>query len=110
MKYCHSCKVNVEGDAERCPLCQNSLTGTASERVYPSIEIMRKQSVLYKLQMFVFLTSMAVCLACEFLLDVRTTFHWSLLVCVWVIGGEIWLAAVIHGHHNPSKVITINAW
>ncbi len=110
MKYCPSCKVNVEGDMDRCPLCQNALMGEASGRVYPSIDVMRKQSLLYKLQMFIFLSAMVVCLACEFLLNVRTTFHWSLLICVWVIGGEIWLAAVIHGHHNPSKVITINAW
>ncbi|MBO4898917.1 MAG: hypothetical protein J5509_01370 [Lachnospiraceae bacterium] len=110
MKYCPSCKAHIEGDMKKCPLCQNNLQGEASERVYPSIDVMRKQSMLYKIQMFLALTCMIVSLACEFLLDVKTTFHWSLLVCVWVIGGELWLAAVIRGHHNPSKVVTLNAF
>ena len=110
MKYCPSCKIQIEGDPDRCPLCQNALKGEGTEPVYPSSETLRKQSMLYKIQMFIALSAMAVSLACEFMLNVRTSFHWSLLVCVWVIGGEIWLAAVIHGHHNPSKVVSLNAW
>ncbi len=110
MLYCPSCKAQIEGDADRCPLCQNALRGDKGDPVYPSARALRRQSVLYKIQMFIALTGMVVSLACEFLLDAKAPFHWSLLVSVWVIGGEIWLAAVIHGHKNPSKVVTLNAW
>ncbi|MCR5596284.1 MAG: hypothetical protein K6G12_10565 [Lachnospiraceae bacterium] len=110
MKYCPSCKAHIEGRYTKCPLCQNALQGEGDEEIYPSSELLRKQSLLYKIQMFIVLTAMVVCVACEFLLDIRTSFHWSLLVCVWAIGGEMWLAAVIHRHHNPSKVVSTNAW
>lgn len=110
MKICPSCKANIEGTHTRCPLCQNQLQGEASEDVYPSRAAMKVQSFAYKLQMFIAVSAMAICLACEYLLDVTTFFHWSLLICVWVIGGEAWLAGIIHGHRNPGRVVALNAW
>ncbi len=110
MRYCPGCKINVEGSHTRCPICQNRLQGDPSEDAYPSMNALKAQSFLYKLQMFIAISAMAVALGCEFLLDVRTSFHWSLLVAVWVIGGEIWLSGIIRGHRNPGRVITLNAF
>lgn len=110
MRICPSCKINIMGSHTRCPLCQNMLQGEPSEDVYPRRDSLKVQSFAYKLQMFIAVSAMAVCLGCEFLLDLKTFFHWSLLVCVWVIGGELWLAAVIHGHRNPGRVVALNAW
>ena len=110
MKYCPGCKINIEGSHNRCPVCQNMLQGEASEDVYPSRGALKAQSFLYKLQMFIAISVMAAALACEFLLDIRTGFHWSLLTVVWVIGGELWLSGIIHGHRNPGRVITLNAF
>lgn len=110
MRYCPSCKINVEGSHKRCPICQNRLSGDASEDIYPPIGALKAGSLLYKIQLFIALSIMAVSLASEFLLGVTTTFHWSLLVCVWVIGSELWLRAVIYGHKNPGRVVSLNAW
>ena len=91
-------------------MCQNRLTGDPSEDVYPARKDLKRGSMLYKVQMFLAITVMIVALACEFLLDVKLDFHWSLLACVWVRGGEIWLRVIIHGHKNPGRVVTLNAW
>ena len=30
MKHCDKCKIDVRGEFERCPLCQNKLTGEST--------------------------------------------------------------------------------
>lgn len=110
MRYCSSCNISVEGEHLHCPLCQNELMGEAGIRVYPSMHSLKKKNLLYKLQLFILLSGMVICLAAEFLLDVKCSFHWSLLVTTWVLGGEIWLIRMIKRHKNPSQIITSVGW
>lgn len=110
MKYCPSCNIKIEGMHENCPLCQNELLGEGIPDVYPNLDALKKQSLIYKIQLFAFLSIMIVSVALEFLLDIKCDFFWSALVAVWIIGGELWLAQMIKKHSNPSKVISICGW
>lgn len=110
MKYCPNCNIKIEGTHEHCPLCQNELHGEASAAVYPNGDALRKQSLIYKIQLFALISIMLISVAAEYLLDVTCSFHWSLLVVTWVIGGELWINQLIKKHSIPSKVITTCGW
>lgn len=109
MKYCPSCKINVEGAFEQCPLCQNGLHGEPQENVYPSMSVLRKQSYLYKIQLFVLIAGMLSSVAVDLFMEVGGSMHWSLIVVAWVLGGELWLAGIIRKHHNLSYIVTYTA-
>lgn len=109
MKMCPSCKIKIEGALEQCPLCQNELQGESSEAVFPSGELLKKQSFVYKLQMFIFLAAMVISLMLDFKLKFHGSLHWSLFVAVWVIGGELCARGLIRNHSNPTRIITYTA-
>ena len=110
MKYCPSCNVKIEGNAHHCPLCQNGLMGEATAAVYPSVQALKKKSLLYKLQLFIFLSLMLISLTADFIFNYSLHIHYSLIVAVWVIGGQLWLLRIIHHHNNASKVISSCGW
>ena len=37
MKHCDKCKIDVRGEFERCPLCQNKLTGESTPYEFPNV-------------------------------------------------------------------------
>ena len=106
MKMCPSCKIRIEGALEQCPLCQNELQGESSEAVFPSGQLLKKQSFLYKLQMLIFLAAMVISLMLDFKLGFHGSLHWSLFVAIWVIGGEICTRGLIRNHAHPTRIIT----
>ena len=57
MRRCPYCKVGIEGDLTKCPLCQSKLTGTAEAPCYPEFEAQKKRSFLYKMPL-----AWAICL------------------------------------------------
>lgn len=109
MRYCPSCKINIEGEHKNCPLCQNGLRGEAEEPVYPLRSELKKQSLLYKIQMFIMIAVMLGSIGADYILELHGTLRYSQLVIMWVVGGEIWLYAIIRKHSNPSKVVAINS-
>lgn len=109
MKICPSCKIKVGGDLEHCPLCQNELQGEAGQPVYPSDKTLKKHSFIYKLQMFLCLAAMVISLALDFMMHLHGALHWSLIVAIWVIGGEILARLIIRKHANPTQIITLSA-
>lgn len=38
MKHCDKCKIDVRGEFERCPLCQNKLTGESTPYEFPKVQ------------------------------------------------------------------------
>jgi hypothetical protein len=45
MKRCSICQLDFTGDLDRCPLCSNSLTGSASPAVFPENELARPKKI-----------------------------------------------------------------
>ena len=59
MKMCPHCKINIGGNLEKCPLCQNLLTGEGERDYIPKIEIKtRLRRKAFKIVMFVFFALM----------------------------------------------------
>lgn len=110
MKKCLSCDILVGGTGSTCPLCQNLLSGEDSPYLWPPAKKLRQQTFLYKLQMFLVLTTMAICSVVDFLLDARGDIHWSILVVLWLISFEVILASLIRGTLFVPKFLTLSAF
>ena len=107
MKTCMNCNISVGGNADTCPLCQNSLTGTASPNNWPSPTRLRKQAFLYKLQLFIVLATIVVGLSLDFLLNLNNGTHYSLIFSLWLIIFELDLWSNIKKVFIISKTVSI---
>lgn len=106
MKKCMNCNINVGGDAEQCPLCQNGLIGEATENVWPHMGKLRIRSLFYKIQLFLVLGSSAVVLALDFLLSVNEVKHWSLIYALWGVSIELLIRHFLKKSIVPAAIIT----
>lgn len=104
MKVCEKCAVTVSGDFEKCPLCQNTLTGDSphGDEVFPFVPIVKyEHSLLYRL---IQLYSAAVVVA-SFTINwmLPKSGFWSLFViagvaCVWLS-----VSIAVRKRHNILK-------
>lgn len=89
MRQCPYCKVSVEGDLVKCPLCQSKLSGTAEEPCYPKLEAQKKRSLFYKMHMSVSWALLIVGFGLDFMIGLRLPryhdLHWSLLLAMWLM-------------------------
>lgn len=108
MKYCLSCDINIGGNIDTCPVCQNSLTGEAGPDNWAPMNKLKKQALLYKIQLFIILASVVVALSLDFLLDLNNEVqHWSLLVAVGLITFELILVKMLKKRPFPAKIFNI---
>ena len=88
MQQCGKCRITVDGDKDRCPLCQGELTGEPEPEMYPEIKESRFESdFLLKLIAFISISAAAVCVGTDFIISGGIT--WSLIciggiVCAWL--------------------------
>lgn len=85
MKRCLNCNIEIGGNADTCPLCQNSLTGEPTPNNWPLPKKLKAQAFLYKLQLFLALALTVVGLSLDFLLELNTGKHYSLIIALWLI-------------------------
>lgn len=109
MKECIYCKINVGGDAVKCPLCQNRLKGEGTENNWPSPDLLQKESILYKLQLFLVLSAVIISLSLDFLFQISNGFHWSLLLTMWLIAFEFGIIRLFHRNFSSSRILTLFA-
>lgn len=107
MKTCMNCNISIGGNADTCPLCQNSLTGTASPNNWPSPTKLRKQAFIYKMQLFLVLAAIVVGLSLDFLLDINNGIHYSLIIAMWLIVFELDLWSNIKKVFIISRTVSI---
>ena len=108
MRTCPHCNISVGGSSEYCPLCQNALIGEASEDIWPAQEVIKGQSLLFSIQLFIVLSAAAISLCVDFLLEKHGAVHWSLLVLVWTLVGEWLIKNFSHKYHNKSGILTLS--
>ncbi|MCD7836773.1 MAG: DUF6320 domain-containing protein [Lachnospiraceae bacterium] len=106
MKYCPGCRMMVGGNFGQCPLCQNDLQGDGEENIFPFSIKLNKQSFIYKLQLFISLAALIICLALDFLIGAGEEKHWSLLVFVWIAGSQICIRGLIKKHSTVSRIVS----
>lgn len=110
MKICPHCKVNIEGSGQICPLCQNYLEGEDTPDKWPLATQLKKQSLLYKIQLFIMIAAAMVCLSLDFMMDLSGNLHWSLLVVSAVIAVQLTIRHIFRTWYNLSRAISITVF
>ena len=120
MRRCPYCKVGIEGDLAKCPLCQSKLSGTGEGSCYPKFEAQKKRSLFYKMQLAIVWGILIIGVGLDFLIRLRLPgfpdLHWSLILVMWLIGFEFGIMRQFKpGTGSAGKVtmmvlITIIMW
>ena len=87
MQNCPHCHIEVGGNAQVCPLCQNPLTGTPEESDYPEAKLLKRFSLFSKIALFLTLSAVVISLALDYLVGIHGQHHWSILVGVFCLSG-----------------------
>ncbi len=106
MKICPYCKIEVGGDFDTCPLCQNQLSGTATEKFWPSPAPLKQNSKGYKIQLFISWAVIVLAFFCDLWLDKKPGISWSIITMIWILVAEFTIRSVIVMHHNAAGVFT----
>ncbi len=110
MKICPHCKINIEGSGQICPLCQNYLEGEDTPNKWPYAAQLRKQSLLYKIQLFLMIAAAMICLSLDFMMDLSGDIHWSLLVVSFVVAIQLTIRHIFRTWYNLSRAISISVF
>ncbi len=102
MRKCLNCNIEIGGNVDACPLCQNSLTGDITENNWPSPKKLKAQAFIYKLHLFLVLAALAVGISLDYLMELNNGKHYSLIIALWIIVFEIDL------HSNIKRVFVIS--
>lgn len=106
MKKCYHCGINVGGDIEECPICQSFLEGEGEENIWPVAEKLKKQSVIYKLQLFLLLSASIIVVFIDHIFKVGQIRHWSLVFVLAVIFIEGFIKRITVKRLNPAGWIS----
>lgn len=111
MKNCPYCKIEVGGNLKKCPLCQSKLNGEDERSYFPRQTTLQIQSFFYKLQLFIVWAVIIASLGVDFLFHLRPwptlTFHWSLLVFMWLVVFEFGIMRLFKKGISSSRVLTL---
>ena len=94
MKHCDKCKIDVRGEFERCPLCQNKLTGESTPYEFPKVQsFYEKYEKIFKFAILVTSSLSIISIAVNILLP--QSGHWSLFVlfgviCFWLTTQDLY--------------------
>ena len=109
IKICPSCGVNIDGNFEYCPLCQNGLEADKGGGEYPNFPVtvggIRAISKFYRLQLFIAFSALVICLALDYLFNVGNC-HWSLIVALWIAEFELLVSPVIKRRSVPVYLVS----
>lgn len=107
MQYCSKCNVNIRGSMERCVLCGNTLSTSASEdgweEVFPKIQRTVESRLAIKILVFISFAVVIASFATWIIFP--TDLNWPIFVVFGV--GSMWLGliVVVRKRHNIPKVI-----
>lgn len=90
MKYCESCKVTIQNDRKRCPLCEDELTERdgACEQDYPTAYASSLSERNTRFLIYGLVTLVTICISIDLLMS--KTAHWSIIVAVGLL--YVWLS------------------
>ena len=73
---------------------------------WPPIKRLKVKTFLYKLQAFLVLAAVIICLALDFLMDVRGESHWSIVALIWGLGIEGMVRHFIRRRLSAAAIVT----
>ena len=106
MKKCLNCNINIGGNTDTCPLCQNSLSGDPTPNNWPSPSVLKARAFIYKLQLFIVLTMIAVGVSLDYLLEINNGTHYSPILSLWLIVFELQLRSNIKRIFVISRTVS----
>ncbi len=109
MKTCAYCKIEVGGNLKKCPFCQSTLSGEGERDYFPATNILKIGSFFYRLQLFIVLSLVIICLGMDFMLHMQLLFdfHWSLLVTMWALVFEFVILRIFKKGWGTSRTFTM---
>lgn len=107
MKHCPYCKIEVGGTSTKCPFCQSGLSGEDDIDFWPKPNLLHTQSILYKLQLFIVLALAIVGFGLDFLFELNTGLHWSLLLAMWLLAVEFGIFRLFKRNYSPARIVTL---
>ena len=109
MKKCRNCDIHVAGEADRCPLCGGSLSGTGTASIWPKPGRLRRTTFIYRLQLFVMLAIAVFFLIDDLILhDPTEKKYISIPIALWIIVFELMLKSFIRWFSIPAKIINLS--
>lgn len=105
MKYCEKCKINVRGNIKNCPLCQNKLSGSSDEILYPKLETVFKQYKIF-FKFLILITAIISVTSLAVNLLIPQSGIWSLFVVFGIICFWICLVTAYKRRNNLAKNIS----
>lgn len=107
MKYCPYCKIKIEGEHERCPLCHNQAVEVEGRRyeAFPKLTtIVPHKGFLYRILQFLSIAAAVISLAINYAMPGERVW-WSLFVLAAIGCGWLCLLVFIRKRHNPMKAL-----
>jgi len=100
MKTCPKCKIDVGGKFSYCPLCQNELSGTDSNIHFPPVTQVRKLSLFFRIQFFVSVAVLLICLFLDFAAGLHGKAGWSIIAAVSIAVVQITVIRLIRNYNS----------
>jgi len=111
MLYCEKCKLNISGNFERCPLCEEDLTGEADKiNTFPDVICTRKGNLALKILILCTVIALVICFAVNMIFGAAEftgakPAYWLNFVIAgfmsfWLIAGVL-----IKNRKNPAKML-----
>jgi len=99
--------MNIGGNPEKCPLCQNALTGEGERDTWPKPVVNTRRVKAFKIVMFVCLSVCIVSLAMDYLFLRTEHLSFSPIVVSWILVSGLLLETVIKKHYNLLKTMFV---
>lgn len=100
MKNCPHCNVKVGGNLEKCPLCQNTLSGEGERDHWPIIKLNTKRFKAFRIVTFAAIATCIINLALDYLFISAEHPSWSPIAVAWILVSGWTLESVIKRHYN----------
>ncbi len=100
--------MNIGGNPEKCPLCQNALEGEGERDYWPKKIINLKRKKAFQIVMFSLISISIVALAMDFLFLKTEHYSFGPLVLAWVVIPGWLMENVIKKHYNLLKTLFVS--
>ncbi|MBQ6638337.1 MAG: hypothetical protein IJH82_06755 [Lachnospiraceae bacterium] len=100
--------MNIGGNLEKCPLCQNALTGEGERDYWPKITLNTKRTKAYKIVLFAAISVCIVTLAMDFLFLKVEHVSFSPIAVAWILVTGWILESTIKKHYNLLKTMFVS--
>ncbi len=108
MKTCPHCKINIGGNHEKCPLCQNLLSGEGEPSYWPAYSIGTKRTKIFKIVVFSVIATCIVNLGVDYLFLTFNHLSWSPIVVMWLLVCGWLTESILKKHYNLLKTLLVS--